>query len=72
MNILTERTEWSNWQLVILKFAMLVLGVFVGTLTNELWQGRLWILVVLYVLSSVVPTRTWVSQTWKKFAVRRG
>ncbi|MFQ5799770.1 MAG: hypothetical protein ACE5H0_13905 [Bacteroidota bacterium] len=35
MNLLKEKTQWSNWELASLKLAMLVLGVIVGVLAEQ-------------------------------------
>ncbi len=70
MKVPREKTESSNSQLVSLKSAMVVVGVFVGAVSSDVWQGRQWILVVLFFVAILTPMRTWISQVWNKLASR--
>lgn len=59
MGFLTRRVSWANWQFGPLKVAMFSLGVIVGAAFADFWKPYLWLLGIVFLV-----TTTWVTTLW--------
>lgn len=65
MNFYMRQVSWANWQFGVLKLSMLALGIVLGAVYSGFWTPYLWLVGLVFVITSV-----WVTVIWLR-AMRR-
>lgn len=61
MNFLQKRTNWSNFELGIIKICVGSVGAAIGAYFHEYLQGYLFLLIAIYLVTGV-----WLFSRWYK------
>jgi len=60
MNPLNRKLVWANWQFALLKLSMLSLGIIIGACFADLFKPYLWLLGVVFLITTVWVTVLWL------------